>query len=516
MPKRFLTARPREFGIFSLPSALLVSALLYAWTLTYPISIDSSLYAYMAAGVLKGYWPYVNAVENNFPGVTFFVHLPELLLFGRSVVAFHAWDVLWQLAGAFFLYRIIERSYGQCSAWLAVVLVAIFYVSLDTVMVAQRDCFATVILLATIYALGTVPTIRRAISSGVLYGIAILIRPTNEALALVLAAQILYEERTKLGLRKAIVFLACAQSWLVVLVVVSLAAGALANVYTILILFNLGVYSHPLPLRQIMYPFAHYWFLLPGVPIGLYAFRTRDRLLFSGLMLASLATLVPQTRNLYQYDTVLVLMFATAALGYAWLVEQSRSLFAGRCGSAVRVGLIGAIALVSLAELTRGTPEKRIFFEWLEARLPAGPVYWQYDTSSASGYAVLDQVGAYLKAHTRASERVQFIGEYVYPLYDADRISATRFILMAELEMRGPKGLTSYQMRWREEFVDSIRADPPLYIVVPDAPDYARGYLNGLLGHEILERDLTHVGEVVRSQYHFETRIGAFTFYRRN
>src|SRR5205823_13573967 len=76
--------------VFSLPSALTVSALLYAWTLTYPINIDSSVHAYMAALILKGYWPYIHVWENNFPGTILFVHLPELLLLGKSTIAFHA------------------------------------------------------------------------------------------------------------------------------------------------------------------------------------------------------------------------------------------------------------------------------------------------------------------------------------------------------------------------------------------------------------------------------------------
>src|SRR5690349_8481600 len=72
---------------WTMPSALLMSALVLGWTLTYPINIDSSVHAYMASLLLKGYWPYVSVWENNFPGTILFVHLPEILLLGRSAVA---------------------------------------------------------------------------------------------------------------------------------------------------------------------------------------------------------------------------------------------------------------------------------------------------------------------------------------------------------------------------------------------------------------------------------------------
>ncbi|MFI5202147.1 MAG: hypothetical protein ACHQNE_07155 [Candidatus Kapaibacterium sp.] len=516
MPDRFHDSTTRASAIFSLPSALLVSGLLYAWTSTYPLNIDSSLYSYMASILLKGHWPYVSAVENNFPGTTLFVHLPELLLFGHSIVAFHGWDILWQLTGGFFLYRIVEQKSSSIAAWLAVILMAIYYVSLDNLMVAQRDCYATVILLATLYVLGERPTLRRTCWGGLLYGIALLIRPTNELLAVAISGWILSKEWNGIGFRKVIVFLVSVQWLLAAFALLALASGNFVDVYNIVIRFNTEVYSHALPLVGLFYPFAKYWFLIIAVPFGIYAFRKSYRLLFVGLMCASLLTLIPQKRYIYQYHTLFVLLLACSAIGFSWIATRLRSKHSEREVSFVRIGLPIFVALVSFAVLTRGTSQKNIFLRWLRGSLPAGPIYWQYDTSRASGYAILDSIGEFLKQHTRDTDRVQFIGEYVYPLYYANRVSATRFILMAELEMRGANGLTGYQLRWREEFLDSLHTDPPLYIVVPDAPDYARGQLNGLLGHQILAQDLTKLGEFVQNQYHLETRIGAFTFYRMN
>jgi hypothetical protein len=501
-----------EDSFFSLPSALLFSALLYAWTLTYPLNIDSSVHAYMASLIMKGYWPYVHVWENNFPGTIVFVHLPEFLLFGRSALAFHAWDILWQLAGTFFLYKIVERSADRSAAWLSAIFVAIFYLSIDNLFVAQRDCYATVILLATLWLLGrqTRGHAKSVFWCGVLYGIAILIRPTNELYVLFLAAWIIYQDRSKRGILAGSLFLIASQVLLIAFLLIALLTGSLSEVYTIIIRFNTEVYSHFLPIGGLCYPFGKYWIFLIAVPFGFVALRARERLLFGGLTIISFLTLVPQKRYLYQYDTTFVLLLMLSGIGCIWFIRPIKFRF-------LRVALPMFLCVITLLYCTLGTSQKRIFISAIEGNVPKGPVYWQYDTSSASGFAILDSVSKYIADHTSPSDRIQFVGEYVYPLYMADRISATRFITFHSIMLRDPNGeLADFQRRWRNELLDTMRADPPLYVVVPDAPDYARGHLNGLLGHEMLDRDLIQLGEVIRLRYHLETRIGAFTFYRRN
>jgi hypothetical protein len=264
-----------------------------------------------------------------------------------------------------------------------------------------------------------------------------------------------------------------------------------------------------LPIIDLLNPLGKYWILLLGVPFGFLALRKRERILILGLVIAAIITVIPQKRYIYQYYPVFILLFVFAGVGWTWLASRVKSV-------RFQAFIIVFIAMSALLYFTRGTSQKRIFIGAITGNLPNTPLHWQYDTSSASGFAVLDSVGAFLQSHTIPNDRVQFIGEYVYPLYYSNRVSATRFIIMAPLVMRGANGLTAYQLRWRNEFLDSLTTHPPIYIVVPDAPDYARGHLNGHLGHEILEKDLTEVGDFVNLHYHSEAKIGAFTLYRRN
>jgi len=491
--------------LFSLPSALVVCMLLYAWTLTYPINIDSSVHAYIASMILKGHWPYVEVWENNFPGTILFVHLPELLLFGRSAFAFHLWDGLWETAGIFFLYRIIERALANINArnsaaWLACVIVAAYYLSVDNLNVAQRDCYATVVLLATIFLVQK----RKIGIAGLLYGVAILIRPTNELYVLALAIWIFY----KSSLRSAIVFAVNAQTILVVFLLCVLVTGHFGDIYTVIVRYNSEVYARLYPIGGLFYPFGKYWLALIAVPLGFLALPKEYRWLLALLLIASILTLIPQKQYLYQYYTTFVLVLTLSGIGWWAILSIVRPL---------RIVGPSLLFLVMLALWTRGTTQKRLFEVHLTGNRQSGPLYWQYDTSSASGYQVLDSVGDYLNAYTTSDECIQFVGEYVYPLYRADRLPATRFITFHSVMLRNAKGqLADFQMQWRGELLATLRAKPPKYIAVADAPEYARGHLNGLLGHEILAQDMTELKSIVDTLYHVETRIGAFTLYRRN
>jgi hypothetical protein len=56
----------------------------------------------------------------------------------------------------------------------------------------------------------------------------------------------------------------------------------------------------------------------------------------------------------------------------------------------------------------------------------------------------------------------------------------------------------------------------PLYFIVCDAPEAFRQYYGGRLGHEILRDDFRELGLWLDTNYYPETKIGAFTLYRRH
>jgi hypothetical protein len=110
--------------------AMLAVLAILALTLTYPFNNDNALYAYMADLLLKGGLPYLGSWDQNFPGILL-VHAPQILILGRSQLAFHIWDVLLQLVSAIYVYRIAERLGGKRSATLAAILSALYYACSD-------------------------------------------------------------------------------------------------------------------------------------------------------------------------------------------------------------------------------------------------------------------------------------------------------------------------------------------------------------------------------------------------
>jgi hypothetical protein len=123
------------------------------------------------------------------------------------------------------------------------------------------------------------------------------------------------------------------------------------------------------------------------------------------------------------------------------------------------------------------------------------------------------EVGRYLETHTADSDRVQGIAPLL-PIYLADRYPSSRFITAPALVMRSANGeLTEFQVRWRNEYLQSLTDRPPRYYVMFDGDQYSRRWLNGNAGHEVLTNDLTDVYAFLQKHYRRDTVIGAFTLY---
>src|ERR1017187_7063692 len=129
---------------------LMVCAVLFSCTLTYPFNNDNALYAYMADLALKGHLPYIGSWDQNFPGIVA-VHALQILVSGRSPLAFHIFDIVLQLVGSFLLIRIGERLYDIRAGLLAAVLTSLYYVQQGFWMAGERDTYVSIMLLAAFY-----------------------------------------------------------------------------------------------------------------------------------------------------------------------------------------------------------------------------------------------------------------------------------------------------------------------------------------------------------------------------
>ncbi len=121
-------------------AVMVACALVLAPTLAYRIGADQGAFAYMAAGVLRGDWPYLGTWEGQFPGLVF-LQAAEMVAFGKSVAMFRLFDVLVQLANAYLVFRITEKLSGRVAGFVAAVLFCLIYQGYGPWNTAQREGF---------------------------------------------------------------------------------------------------------------------------------------------------------------------------------------------------------------------------------------------------------------------------------------------------------------------------------------------------------------------------------------
>jgi hypothetical protein len=94
---------------------------------------------------------------------------------------------------------------------------------------------------------------------------------------------------------------------------------------------------------------------------------------------------------------------------------------------------------------------------------------------------------------------------------------ATRFTTDQCLLIERPQGgFTDYQLCWRKEFVDSLIAVRPIYIITAMGPDSTD--VNSFLKEptEIALREIPGFDSLLRTNYSLDTVIGWWYLYRRS
>lgn len=174
-----------------------VSCLLLAPTLIYPPGRDQGMFTYAGHLVLRGDVPFKDFWDTKPPAIYYAYGLAELL-FGYSVFAIRALDLLWQAATAVILFEIARRIIGRrFPAFFAGAFYVIAYASRGWWNTAQPDDFLNLPLgLAVLIVLkkgeGGNSGIRM-LAAGALVGIASYFRYPVAVILPVLAAYIVWD-----------------------------------------------------------------------------------------------------------------------------------------------------------------------------------------------------------------------------------------------------------------------------------------------------------------------------------
>lgn len=474
----------------------------------------------MSALLLEGRLPYLGSWDQNFPGILF-IHTPQILLFGSSQLAFHLWDILLQLVGAYFLFRLGLRWGGRQAAFLAPIIGAFYYVQQGLWMAGERDTYISILMLAAIYyATDRYRLTRPAIVTGVLVGFAILFRPTFGLLVPAFIVYLLMEKRGSAELARLSLGIALP---LLGLLLIYLLAGGLTDLFDATILFNTSVYIGQGSVFSFWEPVRFYATVVPFALFGMWQLSKTDKnsaILITLCFTASVASIILLFRHsVYHYHPAMSLFLLLGSIGIGKLIAGLTERASSRVGkiSIQFVALAVVLAFFSIQTL-RGNTIKTVLADILSGKISSlEQAYTYYEGSPEFGVHVQQAVGEYLNSHTSPGEAVQMFGPYSYPQYYSQTSTASRFQTLHALTMRREgDSLTSQQTAWRAEYQSDLERVRPRFFIVCDAPDAFRQFYTGRLGHEILHEDMTEVGAWLTQNYSKDTVIGAFTIYRIN
>jgi hypothetical protein len=525
LPKELQAATyDRRWKIF----ALIFAAAVYSLTVTYPFNNDNALYAYMADLLLHGHLPYLGSWDQNFPGILL-VHLMPLLVGLRSQLAFHVWDILLQLTGCWLIFQIVLKLSNGRAAFLAVVLSALYYVQQGLWMSGERDTYVTILLLAVLWLRMFRSRPMHDFLGGTVLGVIILFRPTYGLYLIAFAITLLIQLDNPAPLsdrvKRTLLLLVGGVIPALLIILIYAISGGLEQLWLSVIKFNFSIYSGTGEQFSLRDPIRFYFISVPAalaaVVVLWQAKQKPFLLLWSMIFVASVTSLIMLYRHsVYHYHPMMALFIVMSAIGWeratVWFAKLINTGTDAREG--MRIALLTIIVLFFGYQTFRGNTIQRVVRDILSGKIHAvQEMYSAYEGSSQFGEPIQTAVGEYLKHHTEPGDNVQMFGPYSYPQYYARLGSASKFQTLHALCMRG-KGdtLQPFQREWRKEYLRTLQTAPPVYFIVCDAPEAFRQYYGGMLGHEILNKDFVELRDWLRTSYHGETRIGAFTLYRKN
>lgn len=494
-------------------------------TLNYRLGVDQGAFAYMSAALLRGDWPYVRTWENDFPGMVF-LQAAQMLVLGKSVVAFRAFDLLVQLTSAYLILRIARQTSGWIAATVAPILFCLIYQGYGPWNTAQREGFGLLFILAGFWLTFSAqrrPALVTAALAGLGMGLAVTIKPTLLALSLFylpLATRL----RTRKAWGVAVVGGAAVLLPSAVLVAGYWATGTLTQIYEACIAYQ-AIYTARLRGDA---PLVAYWFgkarslglnavVLPlayAPFLALDSRHQRERLmLWFGYLGATYAVFVQGTFAGYHYLPGLaigsVFVGEIMATCIAWAVTRWR---APRTVGGVPVeAVLVALALIpmSLFYMRRAPIAELASLNFLRPPVPG-----EFRNQTVFDFTESYDTARYLNANTLPGEPIQVWGYESLVYYLADRPAASRFQMTHPLVMREPgRPLTEMQQRWRDEFVADLLARSPAYVAV--VSDDRWWWAPEEHSSEELLDDFPEWKHIIETRYERDRAIGRFTIYRR-
>jgi len=497
---------------------LVLSGIILALTLALPFIEDNIPQAYIAEMLLHGKFPYVGTWDQNYPGVLIF-HLLALI-FSSSVFSFHSVDLVFEFLMLWILFRIGTRLESRLAGVLAALLYSLYYAlnGADDLM-GQKDVFAAIALCVALWILFR-SNYKSLVFSGIVAGLAVLIRPTYGLHVLVLGAGVFAGSSTR-RLTRVLSFLVSSALPFLIFCLVYAIAGHLADFWNATFVFTTSVYN-PRPRLGILYaPVLYRGFIPAFALLGSIVLVARPQWRKEGILIvtlfcASLASALLLWGYRYHWQPYFVFEFVLAAVGIGHLFRWIVSFVFPR-----RAWVFNGIAAVFLLTIIvfnfKGSTMSRFMRDLVHGKVSTRQKAYGYFSNEAFDPVNEDRLANYLRTTARHGDKMESFYTTVYPQYIAGLEPANRFILTIPLVMRRPDGsFTPMQRQWQKEYSDSMLSVRPKYFLISDPVDTSGIGEGGRLPRQMLHETFPIVEAMIDESYHRDTTIGIWTLYARN
>ena len=481
--------------------------------------------------IADGGAPYRDAWEIRGPA-PFFVYAVLADAFGNAQWPLRLVDLAFVAVGTWCIWR-TAAVFGHPSAGrFAVVLYVLWFASLSHHDTAQSDGWNAVMIagvVAAILARGARPSATHGLIAGVLLGLCVMSKPSYAVFFVLPVAIGLFEFRRN-GWKWVATFWGAG------------ALGAIASVAIILVWLRQQDAIAPLIDIHVRWLLTRHIDLEAG---WLNRVQTAATFLTAGKFATALVPAVVGLAALWKPQRQIALVLALWTLGAIATVTAQGNFFPYHWHPLYPpLAILAGIGLAAMLAAARATPSTAVraaawgtaaVAVFAAALLPAVRVYRlaalaagvlpveRYRSIEFGPFAphsgIFPRVAEYLHEHTAPNETVQIWGSVPGVNLLAERRLPTRFGYVAPLVSHFDD---EFRRRYRREYMTSIAAAPPRYIVALDDSVCARASdteSRRLIGFaESLMKCLDEMPELqgfVSRAYDAESRLGSFVFYRR-
>jgi 4-amino-4-deoxy-L-arabinose transferase-like glycosyltransferase len=435
-----------------------------------PLERDEGEYAYAGQLILHGIPPYGQVYNMKFPG-TYYAYALILAIFGETPLGLHAGLLLVNAATTLLIFAIGRRIEGALFG--AVAAVAFAVLSVDRCVFGVFGHATHFVLLPTLGALLILmrdrasPSPRWILGSGVLLGLAILMKQHAVLFVPLAAALVSFEARPSPSsgwplARSRLLALAAGIAIPVTAACAFLLSQGVLGRFWFWTVRYAAAYVTEVPAATAPALFAEAWnfvtvntlpfWIVAGFGlVALWAtpWSTRTRLFVTGLLAASFLAICPGFYFRPHY--FILLLPAVGFLVGVAVVAISRRLerILPRVAAVALAGSMFAALTASYA-----WPER----EYLFTMTPREVSRSVYDVNP---FIEAQEIANYIGARTNADDRIAVLGSEPEILFHAGRRSATGYIYMYPLVECQP-----YAARMQDEMIREIEAAGPKYLVL--------------------------------------------------